>query len=67
MGTLRACFHRPVLSFQAVLQGNSYSAGISAAAVIAHKAILGTLRQAPLLSSVINSWKALEGACSEHI
>ena len=59
-------FHKPVLSFQAVLQGNSYSTGISVAAVIAHKGICGTLQPAPLLSSVINSWKAIEGACSEH-
>lgn len=59
-------FHKPVLSFPAVLQGNSYSTGISVAAVIAHKGICGTLQPAPLLSSVINSWKAIEGACSEH-
>lgn len=59
-------FPQAVLPFQAILQGNSYSAGINVAAVIAHKAIHGTLRQAPFLSSVINSWKAIEGACSEH-
>lgn len=56
----------PSSVFLSNLQGKSSAAGIRVAAIIAHKVIHGTLWKAPLLSSVINSWKTIEGACLEH-